>query len=59
MIIIMSAHYFDRLNNAIRRGHEVDVGNRTTHYFFYDRSLQNMDKRDVPTDKVGFVGKTF
>ncbi|XP_033647959.1 alpha-N-acetylgalactosaminide alpha-2,6-sialyltransferase 2-like [Asterias rubens] len=44
-------HMVFRLNNAIRRGHEVDVGNRTTHYFFYDRSLQNMDKRDVPTDK--------
>ncbi|XP_022109114.1 alpha-N-acetylgalactosaminide alpha-2,6-sialyltransferase 2-like isoform X2 [Acanthaster planci] len=44
-------HMVFRVNNALRRGHETDVGNRTTHYFFFDRSLRDLEKRDVPRDK--------
>ncbi|XP_038060678.1 alpha-N-acetylgalactosaminide alpha-2,6-sialyltransferase 2-like [Patiria miniata] len=44
-------HMVFRVNNAIRRGHENDVGNRTTHYFFFDRSLRDLEKRDVPRDE--------
>ncbi|XP_071791359.1 alpha-N-acetylgalactosaminide alpha-2,6-sialyltransferase 2-like isoform X1 [Asterias amurensis] len=40
-----------RVNNAVRRNHMHDVGNRTTHYFFFDRSLRGMSANDVPYDK--------
>ncbi|XP_038060677.1 alpha-N-acetylgalactosaminide alpha-2,6-sialyltransferase 1-like isoform X2 [Patiria miniata] len=44
-------HMVLRLNKAVRRKHEMDVGNRTTHYFFFDRSLRETLPDDVPNDK--------
>ncbi|XP_077987614.1 alpha-N-acetylgalactosaminide alpha-2,6-sialyltransferase 2-like [Glandiceps talaboti] len=40
-----------RVNNALRRGHEVDVGTKLTHYVFFDRSLLYTDKSDLPNDE--------
>ncbi|XP_033647865.1 alpha-N-acetylgalactosaminide alpha-2,6-sialyltransferase 1-like [Asterias rubens] len=40
-----------RVNNCIRRGYEVDVGNRTTHLVLMDRSLGQTNIKDVPRDK--------
>ncbi|XP_071955207.1 alpha-N-acetylgalactosaminide alpha-2,6-sialyltransferase 1-like isoform X2 [Antedon mediterranea] len=40
-----------RVNHAIRRGFEEDVGNKTTHYVMMDRSLIHTSKEDVPRDK--------
>ncbi|XP_038073268.1 alpha-N-acetylgalactosaminide alpha-2,6-sialyltransferase 2-like [Patiria miniata] len=48
---IDSHHMVFRVNKAIRRNHERDVGNRTTHYIFYDRSLRKTNATDVPNDK--------
>ncbi|XP_038073270.1 alpha-N-acetylgalactosaminide alpha-2,6-sialyltransferase 2-like isoform X2 [Patiria miniata] len=44
-------HMVFRVNKAIRRNHERDVGSRTTHYIFYDRSLRATNAADVPKDK--------
>ncbi|XP_071960944.1 alpha-N-acetylgalactosaminide alpha-2,6-sialyltransferase 1-like isoform X2 [Antedon mediterranea] len=40
-----------RVNHAIRRGFEEDVGTRTTHYVMMDRSLEHTSKEDVPRDQ--------
>ncbi|XP_071961095.1 alpha-N-acetylgalactosaminide alpha-2,6-sialyltransferase 2-like [Antedon mediterranea] len=40
-----------RVNHAIRRGFEEDVGTKTTHYVMMDRSLAHTSKEDVPRDK--------
>ncbi|XP_072026825.1 alpha-N-acetylgalactosaminide alpha-2,6-sialyltransferase 1-like [Amphiura filiformis] len=40
-----------RVNHCIRRGHEEDVGTRTTHYVFMDRSLVHTQKEDIPRDE--------
>ncbi|XP_030833702.1 alpha-N-acetylgalactosaminide alpha-2,6-sialyltransferase 2-like isoform X2 [Strongylocentrotus purpuratus] len=40
-----------RVNNCLRRGFENDVGNRTTHYVFMDRSLSHTQQADIPRDK--------
>ncbi|XP_033114626.1 alpha-N-acetylgalactosaminide alpha-2,6-sialyltransferase 1-like isoform X2 [Anneissia japonica] len=40
-----------RVNHAIRRGFEEDVGTRTTHYVMMDRSLAHTSKEDIPADK--------
>eukprot|EP00057_Strongylocentrotus_purpuratus_P024673 XP_011679147.1 PREDICTED: alpha-N-acetylgalactosaminide alpha-2,6-sialyltransferase 1 [Strongylocentrotus purpuratus] len=40
-----------RVNHCIRRGFEHDVGTRTTHYVFMDRSLIHTQQADIPTDK--------
>ncbi|XP_033647089.1 alpha-N-acetylgalactosaminide alpha-2,6-sialyltransferase 2-like isoform X1 [Asterias rubens] len=44
-------HMVFRVNKALRKGHELDVGNRTTHYFFFDRSLRETSESDVPNDQ--------
>ncbi|XP_022083238.1 alpha-N-acetylgalactosaminide alpha-2,6-sialyltransferase 2-like isoform X2 [Acanthaster planci] len=44
-------HMVFRVNKAVRRHHEKDVGQRATHYFFFDRSLRNTSVVDVPADK--------
>ncbi|XP_071492171.1 alpha-N-acetylgalactosaminide alpha-2,6-sialyltransferase 2-like [Diadema antillarum] len=48
---IDSHHMVFRVNHCIRRGHEEDVGRRTTHYVFMDRSLVHTKPDDVPKDK--------
>ncbi|XP_041459390.1 alpha-N-acetylgalactosaminide alpha-2,6-sialyltransferase 1-like [Lytechinus variegatus] len=40
-----------RVNHCIRRGYEHDVGTRTTHYVFMDRSLIHTQQADIPKDK--------
>ncbi|XP_071816380.1 alpha-N-acetylgalactosaminide alpha-2,6-sialyltransferase 1-like isoform X2 [Apostichopus japonicus] len=40
-----------RVNNALRKGYETDVGTKTTHYVLMDRSLIRMPKNEVPRDK--------
>ena len=50
--LICSVQFCFRVNKALRKGHELDVGNRTTHYFFFDRSLRETSESDVPNDQV-------
>lgn len=40
-----------RVNNALRKGFEEDVGSRTTYYVLMDRSLIHMPKDQVPRDE--------
>ncbi|XP_019629908.1 PREDICTED: alpha-N-acetylgalactosaminide alpha-2,6-sialyltransferase 1-like [Branchiostoma belcheri] len=43
--------YVFRVNQAYTRGYEKDVGSRTTHYVFFDRSLSSMRPEDYPVSK--------
>nr|XP_006821305.1 PREDICTED: alpha-N-acetylgalactosaminide alpha-2,6-sialyltransferase 2-like [Saccoglossus kowalevskii] len=40
-----------RVNNAVRKGYEKDVGVKLTHYVFFDRSLARTSKDNLPTDE--------
>ncbi|KAI8501733.1 alpha-N-acetylgalactosaminide alpha-2,6-sialyltransferase [Branchiostoma belcheri] len=41
-------NYVFRVNEAYTKGYEEDVGSRTTHYVFFDRSLRYMKPEDYP-----------
>ncbi|XP_019624487.1 PREDICTED: alpha-N-acetylgalactosaminide alpha-2,6-sialyltransferase 1-like [Branchiostoma belcheri] len=43
--------YIFRVNQAYTRGYEKDVGSRTTHYVFFDRSLQPMKQGHYPVSQ--------
>ncbi|CAH1265405.1 ST6GALNAC2 [Branchiostoma lanceolatum] len=40
--------YVFRVNEAYTKGYEKDVGSRTTHYVFFDRSLRYVKPEDYP-----------
>ncbi|XP_078596687.1 alpha-N-acetylgalactosaminide alpha-2,6-sialyltransferase 1-like [Branchiostoma floridae x Branchiostoma japonicum] len=40
--------YVFRVNEAYTKGYEEDVGKRTTHYVFFDRSLRYVKPEDYP-----------
>ncbi|XP_070558117.1 alpha-N-acetylgalactosaminide alpha-2,6-sialyltransferase 2-like [Ptychodera flava] len=40
-----------RVNHAIRKGYERDVGKKLTHYVFFDRSLIYTKADDIPNDQ--------
>ncbi|XP_019633319.1 PREDICTED: alpha-N-acetylgalactosaminide alpha-2,6-sialyltransferase 1-like [Branchiostoma belcheri] len=44
-------NYIFRVNHALTKGFEEDVGSRTTHYVFYDRSLVGVKADDYPISK--------